>query len=516
MYAFAIWDGHRNRLFCARDRLGIKPFYYAFAGDYFLFASEIKALLRYRELRPSLNDGAVLGFLVHGNCDFGERTLLDNVKALPAGHTLTLSSAGKAQIRKYWGLDPGTADGNGEDRDQIEELRGLLLETMRRHLISDVRAGSCLSGGLDSSTVVGVIGEIARKEPGAATAIGDRLFTFTSCWNYPEIDERQYALSMAQAIDANAQLVYPTPDDFWSCFPKLAWHQDLPFGGLSFYAQWRVMRAAREAGVKVLLDGQGGDEVFGGYAKFRYAYWASLLRSGHMARMVRELMATLRQGDRYVLDIRNGYRYLPRAVRKALQVDSFLKETLRGNWSEAISAQSSPGTRWWHNVFRRKGEQSWTLMQRIQVDDLFLDTLQGLLRMEDRASMAFSIEARVPLLDHKLVEYGVGLPDHLKVQNGWSKFAVRQAMRGVLPEEVRLRKTKLGFASPDRLWLSQDLRPKIQEFINAGLRCDRYVDGLALRRWYGSPETTRANTESYLGLFRILSLEMWMRVFEIP
>jgi asparagine synthase (glutamine-hydrolysing) len=154
-------------------------------------------------------------------------------------------------------------------------------------------------------------------------------------------------------------------------------------------------------------------------------------------------------------------------------------------------------------------------MQQIQVDDLLLDTLQGLLRMEDRSSMAFSIEARVPLLDHKLVEYGVSLPDHLKVQNGWSKFAVRQAMHGLLPESVRLRKTKLGFASPDRLWLMHDLRPQITEFFQDELRCQRYVDPAVLRRWYESPQAATANTESYLGLFRVLSLEMWMRAFNL-
>lgn len=129
--------------------------------------------------------------------------------------------------------------------------------------------------------------------------------------------------------------------------------------------------------------------------------------------------------------------------------------------------------------------------------------------------MAFSIEARVPLLDHRLVEYGIALPDRLKVQNGWSKFAVRQAMRDLMPDAVRLRKTKLGFAAPDRAWLVQELRPRVMELIGEPLRCGAYVDASALRRWYTSPEAQAANTESYLGLFRVLSLEMWMRTFRL-
>jgi asparagine synthase (glutamine-hydrolysing) len=135
--------------------------------------------------------------------------------------------------------------------------------------------------------------------------------------------------------------------------------------------------------------------------------------------------------------------------------------------------------------------------------------------MEDRSSMAFSLEARVPLLDHTVVELGLSLPDHLKVNGGWSKFAIRQAMTGLLPDCVRLRKTKLGFAAPDRQWLSRDLRTPITELLQSDLRCRRYIDVRALRRWYGSRDADRANTESYLGLFRILSLEMWMRAFSL-
>ncbi len=154
-------------------------------------------------------------------------------------------------------------------------------------------------------------------------------------------------------------------------------------------------------------------------------------------------------------------------------------------------------------------------MQRVQVDDIMMDTLPLLLRMEDRSSMAFSLEARVPLLDHQLVEYGISLPDHLKVHRGWSKFAIREAMRGVLPDTVRQRTSKLGFAAPDRRWLAEDLRPQVTALIEDSLRCERYVDPAALRRWYRSPEAAQASEEAYLGLFRILALEMWMRAFDL-
>ena len=515
MYAFAIWDGRQGRLLCSRDRLGIKPFYYATPNGYLIFASEIKALLTFPGLDREPDDEAVLGFLAHGNCDYGERTTFKNVKALPGGRTLTLDVATREiAVKRYWELKPGPID-NAGDSQKIDRLRELLLSTTRNHLISDVRAGSCLSGGLDSSTVVSLIGRISREQPGAAAAVGDSLNTFTSCYDHKQLDERQYALAVACSANANPHLVFPSAEDFWSDFGRMAWHQDMPFGGLSYYAQWRVMRAAKEAGVKVLLDGQGGDEVFGGYAKFRYAYLASLLRSGRLGRMFKELGATVNQKDLAVLDLRRGYRYLPKILRSLLQVDSMLRLTLRADWSQVVSSASTPAVRWWRNAASAANGTGVTPMQRIQMDDIAVDTLPQLLRFEDRSSMAFSIEARVPLLDHKVVEYGLSLPDHLKVHNGWSKYAIRQAMKGMMPENVRLRKSKLGFAAPDRIWPQHNLRAQINDLIGGALRCEKYVNPEPLRRWFESPQANTANTETFLGLFRVLSLEMWMRAFVI-
>ncbi len=516
MFAFSIWDSSNGRLFCARDRLGIKPFYYATPKGYFIFGSEIKSLLVFPGLDTTLDDDAVLGFLFHGNCDYGASTTLKNVKALPPAHCLSVNIATQQiSLRRYWQLEPQSNEINTDDQ-RVAELAQLLIATVRKHLNSDVRAGSCLSGGLDSSTIVALVGKIWREQPELATSIGDEFYTFTSCYEYPELDERSYALAAADSAGATAKLVFPSPDDFWADFERMAWHEDMPFSGLSFYSQWRVMRAAKEEGVKVLLDGQGGDEVFGGYAKFRYAYIASLLRSGQMARMISELGAMLRQGDRYVLDLRNGYRYLPGSIRGLLQLDSLLKDALRPHWNQLVSAESTPATRWWRNTSgTRNWDCPWTAMQSIQVDDILFDTLPTLLRMEDRSSMAFSIEARVPLLDHRLVEYGLSLPDHLKVNKGWSKFAIRQAMRELLPESVRMRTSKMSFVAPDRYWPARELRGHVAELIGSNLRCSKYVDGATLRRWYSSAQSNKANKESYLGLFRILSLEMWMRAFSL-
>ena len=516
MFAFAIWDEPRGVLFCARDRLGIKPFYYTMHEGWFSFASEIKALVSLPGQPRTLDDEAALAFLIHTNCDYGERTMFREVKALPGGHSLTLDvRSGRYDVRRYWELTAHGTNGTG-DAHKIADLRELLTDAMRRHLISDVRAGSCLSGGIDSSVVVGLVGKVWREHPEAATALGDRFFTFTSCWDDPACDERQYALAAATAAGATPHLVFPTPDDFWETFPKMAWHQDMPFGSFSYYAQWSVMRAARDAGVKVLLDGQGGDEVFGGYAKFRYAYFASLLRSGRLPSLAREVGAAVLQSDNYVLDLRKGFRYLPAPLRRLMGVDTLLKDVLRADWNHSVGAESTPATRWWRyatNGGNGDGNgRGPTLMQRVQMDDIVMDTLPMLLRMEDRSSMAFSLEARVPLLDHRVVELGLSLPDHLKVRRGWSKYAMREAVGPELPAMIRSRTTKLGFAAPDRAWLGRDLRPQITAMLDGSMRVERFVDTKALRRAYATPQ---GSAEAYLGLFRILALEMWMRAFEI-
>jgi asparagine synthase (glutamine-hydrolysing) len=516
MFAFAIWNDRDKRLFCARDRLGIKPFYYARVNDTFVFASEIKAVLAFPGCASDVDDSAAVGFLAHGNCDYVDRTLFRNVRALPGGHCLTVGVDGRPHIRRYWAMDAVTHAAL-DDAAHVARLRAALFDTVRSHLGSDVQVGSCLSGGLDSSAMVGAIAALVRDQPAIGEAVGDRLYTFTSCYDQKAYDEREFALAVAESAAARPHLVFPSADDFWSDFQRIAWHQDMPFGSLSFYAQWRVMRAASESGVKVLIDGQGGDEVFGGYAKFRYAYLASLVGRGSLSRASRELVAMLRQGDRYILDLRKGYRYLPPLVRRALRLDSALEGIVTWNWADAVTDESAPATRWWRNALGGRGGNgsALTLLQRIQIDDLGVDTLPQLLRMEDRSSMAFSLEARVPMLDHRLVELGLSLPDHLKVNGGWSKFALRQAIAGLVPDSVRWRKTKLGFAAPERGWLMSDLREPINQLLAGSLRSERYLNVSKLRQWYHASRTAPVTTESLMGIFRILSLEMWMRAFAV-
>lgn len=516
MFAFAIWDERSQEIFCARDRLGIKPFYYTVTPDgLFLFASEIKSLLVHPDVSMSRDDEAAIEFLTHGNCDYGSRTLFRSIMSLEGGHFIRVRLYDPQSIRPrpYWSIrDTHLELPSGEKH--IEYLRNLLIGVIDQHLISDVRVGSCLSGGLDSSTVVGAIGHIQRNAPSHSSAVGAHLKTFTSCWTLNAYDERGYALAVAEHVGADPELVFPSSDDFWNDFDRLSWHQDMPIGSLSFYAQWSVMKAASRAGVKVLLDGQGGDEVFGGYAKFRYAYLVSLARERRWGAALQEGWGLLAQGDRYLLDLRKGHRYLPVKLKRLLGTDSLIRHCLSPGWAQGREVSSSPASRWWENAKSGVNGHS-SLMRKIQMDDLTIDTLPQLLRFEDRSSMAFSIEARVPLLDHRLVEFGINLPDQLKVKSGWSKFALRSAVTGLMPPNIQWRRTKLGFAAPNREWLAHDLYDKVRDVLSQPMRSEAYIDRRKLQEWYDSGRRLQANTESMLGLFRILALESWMRAYSL-
>src|SRR6266581_3100364 len=237
MYGFALWDGRAGRLLIGRDRFGIKPLYYARVGDRVAFASEIKALLEAPWLPRIAHDDAVAEFLLHGNCDFAERTVFRDVHALPPGHKLVVDLRRRdLAVSPYYALRVATgSNGVQPDAGKLEQLRDLLEGSVRDHLVSDVPVGSCLSGGVDSSAVVGLMGKLLREQPEAATSLGGRIHTFTSSYDDdPSVDERQYALPVAASVGAQSHLVFPTAQDFVEQFPKMAYHFDMPFGTLSF------------------------------------------------------------------------------------------------------------------------------------------------------------------------------------------------------------------------------------------------------------------------------------------
>ena len=450
MWAFAIYDAKRKRLFCARDRIGVKPFYYHSGNGRFVFASEIKQLFQDPFIPREVHNGVAYDYLVYGYLDHSDRTFYSSIRQLRGGHFLQIDISGKSLlpvIERYWYVDPTCKVDKATDRNAALKVAELLRDSVSLRLRSDVPLGSCLSGGIDSSSIVCIANELLKTQ--GKTDIQN---TFSSCFEDPRYDERNFIQSVVSKTSVHSHYVFPDPDDFFKSFDRLTWLQDEPFGSSSIFAQWSVFRLARSKGVKVMLDGQGADELLGGYHAYFSHRIGDLLKQG-----------CLKEGARTLAELRKRHR------KSAAE----LLMTLAGGFVR-------PGTRSWRISdrffgpnrrgllcpdFLREGEEQSefskiprlpriSLLSQSLYESFFYTTLPALLHYEDRNSMAHSIESRVPFLDYRLVEYAFALPDEMKIRGAVTKWILREAMDGLLPQSVRNRNDKMGFVTPERIWLA--------------------------------------------------------------
>lgn len=493
MFAFALWDGVRGRLFCARDRLGEKPFYYGWDGERFVFASEIKALLlAYR--RPKPNQRAVFEYLDSAMLDHTDGTFFEGIQQLLPAHFLIVQGATLTSAR-YWALPVGTRLEPDSARGGAERLRELLCDSVRIRLRSDVPVGSCLSGGLDSSSIVCLMRAVGNGQV--------PLRTFSSCFEDPAYDERQFIAPVVQQTKAEAHYAFPDPKELADTVGRLIWQQDEPFGSTSIFAQWNVMRLASQQGVKVILDGQGADELLAGYQGFYGAYYADLLATGRAVAFLREWCAYRRLHgplSRYAL---------------ANLVRSFMPEP----FVNFIRSRLTGSATWLNQDFRRQHLRSHdsvaeprSNVQGLEYRLLTGNGLRALLRYEDRNSMAFGIEARLPFLDHRLVEFLYGLGAHLKIRDGWTKAVLRDAMDGLLPEAVRWRSDKMGFVTPEDHWFRSELRDSGRAILSDDrARLRGYLNVEAALQAFDDHVAGRVNIGN--AIWRWINVELWSRCF---
>jgi asparagine synthase (glutamine-hydrolysing) len=497
MFAFAVWDGAHDRLFCARDRLGMKPFYYRVDRERLAFGSEIKALLEDVGRPTAPNSRMVHDFLAFGLQDHTEETFFDGILQLRPGHSLSVEG-GRLQIEKWWDLEPSAPQDALDDESAIRSFRALFDDTVRIHLRSDVAVGSCLSGGLDSSSIVCTMRRLL--------APGPRLQTFSSCFDEAACDERPYLnLVVAQARTESVE-IFPDGRRLYDEMPRILWFQEEPFGGTSYLAQWAVMRAAAEHGVKVLLDGQGGDELLCGYPGYWGSYGGDLIRNGNVRRFTREAWAYGRQQARVHPTV---YANFARALLP-LSVVARARAWLKGQdlWmSPEFASRYADSSR--HLLY---GERFPSAVENHVAAYLQSHSLPALLHHEDRNAMAFSIEARLPFLDARLVDFSLRLPTRLKLRNGRSKFILREAMAGVLPDAIRQRTDKMGFVTPQDRWLRETLRPQLEELFSTRAFAQRgYWDPSRLRAAYR--EYCEGRHELGASVWRWVSLELWHQRF---
>jgi asparagine synthase (glutamine-hydrolysing) len=491
MFAFAIWDDKERTLFAARDRLGIKPFHYCTDGNGRLaFASELKALLEFVPQRRS-NLQLAREFVAWDLLDHqADETMIVGIKRLPPAHAMTWRPGAGVVLRRYWKLNVTEQLETPPNKRAalVAEFRHRLEDSIALHLRSDVPIGSCLSGGLDSSSIVCIVtAELLKRN----ALQEDWQHAFSACFEEPGIDERPYIEAVAAATGCRTHFVFPGGERLREEMDTFLWHQEEPIGGCSEYSQYCVARLARENGIKVLLDGQGADEQLAGYRKFILVYLRQLASERCYVKAVKEAAAFFSSPE----ILRTSYfaagrRYLLSSVP---EFERLWPDQLQPARPAALGLGDSLG-------------------RRIEAD-LTRFSLPALLRFEDRNTMAFGVESRVPFVDHQLVEWLATLPADMRLAGGWTKRILRDALVNILPECVRTRKSKLGFATPDSKWLCGPLTEWLSGTLNGAHYLSDLVDVPGVKQLLARRVAGDNSLSLEKMLFRLAIYESWARQF---
>jgi asparagine synthase (glutamine-hydrolysing) len=445
-WAFCILDTRRRILFLSRDRYGIKPLYFTTNGDHFAFASEIKALLMLPFLKRSLNhDLAFQHCFLHCR-DHTEQTLFEGISQLMPGQNISVDlQTGKPRKWRYYSLPCNFELGKYEHATATKHaatVLELLTDSVKLRLRADVPVGTCLSGGIDSSAITAIAARLLGQDINRKVQN-----TFTATFPGEPFDESRFAQLVVDHSGVKSHWIYPSSEGYLRELPAILRFQDEPFGGTSIYAQWEVMQEAAKH-VKVVLDGQGGDEVFGGYRDYHNAFLAQLLLQGRIASFTAEMFSliTKASGARKAFE---GVKSLPFFVLP----NSWKRSIYRQRYREDFES-TKPYLRANHHFGMDHIDKKFMpCLNELLYHYLTAYSLPHLLKYEDRNSMAHSIEARVPFTDHRLVDYMFSIPAVYKIRHGWTKWLLRLAVKELLPAQIIWRRDKLGFAAPP--WASR-------------------------------------------------------------
>ena len=500
MFAFALLDVVRAEVALVRDPFGIKPLYYCWSEDRFVFGSEIKAVLAAGQVAREVNPRSLFAYLTSGESEHGEETMLSAVRQLPPASVLKVAVGDTVSVsgpQTYWELRPDRS-GDIDPTEAARMVRDRLIANLERHLRSDVPVGTALSGGIDSSAIVDGLRRVAPREL--------ELHAFSYVADDPRLSEERWIRLAAGAAEATVHDVRVGPDALKNDADALILAQDEPFSGTSMYAQFAIFRAAHEAGIKVMLDGQGADELFGGYASYLGPHVSWLARHGRLWSALRLMVASSGRADVHANDIA---RYVAAS-------------SLPRWFKRRVSAARRPSTPSWMNgewfsdraVAARPRLPDAGADLRAQLARSVRTGLLALLRYEDRNSMAFSVESRVPFLTTGLAELALSLPPSLLIANdGTRKAVLRDAMRGIVPDEILDRRDKIGFQTPEasllagtNSWAASVLESSATESIPC-------FDRRELERITDSVQ--RGAATSGVPLWRLLNLIRWSELFDV-
>lgn len=499
MFAFAIWDRKNKTLFVARDRLGVKPLYYLHdeQGNLF-FGSEIKTIFEASAVRAEINYNALPDqFANHGTSK--DETLFNGVKRLLPGHTLTWKD-GKLEIRKFWEInyEPKHV---GTDAEFIEEWRDLFKHSVKLRLMADVPLGMFLSGGIDSSAIAAMM----------STMVDEPIKTFSVGFKEREANEFEYARIIAKKYQTDHHEITITPAQFFEALPKLIWHEDEPIGFIASVPLYFVSKLAQKH-VKVVLTGEGSDEIMAGYGRYQKALQLLSYGEKYESLTPKFLRSAIKAGANAV----GG-----KLTRTFLTRESDIESLFFDNFS--IFGKTMQEKLFSAETKARIGEKNPYIYQREWLENtdakeildklLFVDSktyLHELLMKQDQMSMAASIESRVPFLDHKLVEFTAQMPTEMKIRGKTTKFLLKEAMKGILPDEILYRQ-KMGFPVPVGNWFRNEFKHIIDEYVlsdrslSRGIFNDDLLNEIVAKHNAGENHDER--------LWHLVNFEIWQRQF---
>lgn len=501
MFAFALWDEDKQRLFLARDRLGIKPLYYYLDKDKIAFASEIKALLCDPEVPREINRKGLFNFFSYGHA-VAPDTIYQEIKKLLPGHYLICERDGRYQLNQYWDCPPVVDDEDRGEDGYCAEINELVEKAVSSHLLSDVPVGAFLSGGIDSSAIVAFMSRIMDR-PVTTFSVGFRGPNFFS-----ELDDARY---VADYFGTDHHEIEVDEEDLIETLESLVYHYDEPFGDAAGLPTYLVSRLARQH-VKVVLTGEGSDELFGGYRRYSierlspyYSKLPSSIRNGLLQRGI-HLFPRLRRTKKAltVMDVEDPAE---RYGSWLLVYDLPLLQDLFH--PDLMSELKKYDPFWPYRIYYASGDAD--RLSRIFYVDQKTWLVDGYLEKGDKATMAVGLEARVPFLDHPLVEFVARIPSRYKIKGLTTKYILKKAMKGILPARV-LRKRKHGFSVPIDPWIRGRLRRYSQEIL---------LDTKTLNRGFFKKKTVERLLSDHLRgkevydthLWLLLNFELWQRRF---
>jgi asparagine synthase (glutamine-hydrolysing) len=480
MWAFVILDQRREELFCSRDRFGIKPFYYYTDENYpFVFASEIKAIIGLLAW-PRVNCERLMDYLIIGLTDHTEETFYQDIRQLLPGHSLLISLKNrKKEIKKYYSLES-----HFRWFSTPEQFEKCLRKSVDIHMRSDVPVGTCLSGGIDSSVIAALASSVNRKN-------GNEVFSAITAQSESSVnDETLFAHQVAKACRLDWHVAKPDYPTFKENIEKCLWYQEEPVGGPSVFMQFWVMKTARETGLKVMLDGQGGDEIMFGYERYYAAFFWHLLRQGAGLTLLHEYCLATRNSKLSTgqLAAMTVYFLLPmlRALvlkRRVFFLDREYLEIERRTLQNASS--------YFFNI------------DKLQIAEITTHQLPHLLKYEDRNSMAHSIEARVPYVEVACIENSIRIPPSFRIKNGYTKYPLRKIAEKILPPSIAWRRTKFGFEAPTGIWMD-----KHAPLINEELHNSQILKQVC--QFIPSPQTLGLEMQ-----WRLYNIAVWERLFNV-